>query len=244
MDDLIVLPLIQVYSPVMPHRLYCNRKCQRNAKESERHTDAAGLLQRLAAMGKTATADQWDELIGFIATFLFFRSGAAFLKSKLLSCEKHWQQTRSAVTVRCVAFHYYNFHYSPQLGTFFFFKQINCGFPPPLNRPPTMISAEDISEYNYRREWGSAKAQHRDYDSLISISQPEVKYWFSAKEHHGQERCATLVKEPCTPGGMMGERRGRANGQKKKEKGNNRSPVRLRGGERSRSGRIEAGLLI
>lgn len=69
------------------------------------------------------------------------------------------------------------------------------------------------------------------WQSYLHIA-PEVKYWFSAKEHHGQERCATLVKEPCTPRGMTGERRGRANGQKKQnKKGNNRSPCKAQGGE-------------
>lgn len=41
------------------------------------------------------------------------------------------------------------------------------------------------------------------WQSYLPIA-PEVKYWFSAKGHHGQERCATLVKKQCTPTGMMG----------------------------------------
>lgn len=36
--------------------------------------------------------------------------------------------------------------------------------------PTTMISAKDITDYNYEGEWESTKAQHQDYDSLISIS--------------------------------------------------------------------------
>lgn len=41
---------------------------------------------------------------------------------------------------------------------------------PLQNTPSTMISVKDISDYNYEGEWGSRKAQHQDYDSLISIS--------------------------------------------------------------------------
>lgn len=38
------------------------------------------------------------------------------------------------------------------------------------NAAPTMVSVKDISDYNYGVRMRSTKAQHQDYDSLISIS--------------------------------------------------------------------------
>lgn len=98
----------------------------------------------------------------------------------------------------------------------------------PLQQQP------DISKGHRRLQlWGRMRVHKGTtsglWQSYLHIT-PEVKYWFSAKEHHNQERCAMLVKEPCTPRGMMGEHKGRGWKKKKKEaKSNNRSPVRQRG---------------
>lgn len=67
------------------------------------------------------------------------------------------------------------------------------------------------------------------WQSYLHIT-PEVEYWFSAKQHQSQERCATLVNKPCTPRGMMGEQKSRG----KKAKSNNWSPVEPKGAKRRR----------
>lgn len=40
----------------------------------------------------------------------------------------------------------------------------------PTTTTTTSVSVKDIADFNYEGEWESTKAQHQDYDSLISIS--------------------------------------------------------------------------
>lgn len=78
-----------------------------------------------------------------------------------------------------------------------------------INCSSFLCNNNDISEgHHWLQLWGRMRVHKGTtsglWQSYLHIT-PEVEYWFSAKEHHSQERCATLVKEPCTPRGMMGE---------------------------------------
>lgn len=153
-------------------------------------------------------------LFGLISSFV---TGVQYFKLNALYCEKHtteatqpWQENVLCLIMNLtVSF--------PHNTLFFVFCTNKLHFLPSPNASPTMISVKDISDYNYEGEWGSTKGTTSGlWQSYLHIA-PEVKYWFSAKAHHSQERCATLVKEPWTPRGTMGERRGGQTGKKKKK---------------------------
>lgn len=71
-----------------------------------------------------------------------------------------------------------------------------------------LISAEDITEWQLpgkmRVHEGTTSGLWQSYLHIM----PGVNYWFSAREHHGQEAGAMPVTEQWTPRGMKGEHRG------------------------------------
>lgn len=81
-----------------------------------------------------------------------------------------------------------------------------------------MISAEDISDYNYRREWGSTEAQHQDYDSLISISHQRWSIDFLPKSITVKSDAPRLSKNHAHPGAWRESAGGGRTGKKKTTK--------------------------